>query len=255
MVERTTPRVADGGAYAPAIAETHSGLVFFVGDRAYKLKKAVDLGFLDFTSREQRLAACQREVALNRRLSPDVYLGVADVLDASGEPCEHLVVMRRMPANRRLSKLVVEGAPVEEAIDDLAEMIARFHATAEHGPEADRAAGRDALAGRWAANTNGLEPFAERFVDGSAIEAVDALARRYLAGREPLLAARVAAGRACDGHGDLLADDISSSMTVPACSTASSSTMRSDSAMGWPTWRSSPWTSNASVVRTSRSGS
>jgi aminoglycoside phosphotransferase family enzyme/predicted kinase len=137
-----------------------------------------------------------------------VYLGVADVLDASGEPCEHLGVMRRMPANRRLSKLVVEGAPVEEAIDDLAEMIARFHATAEHGPEADRAAGRDALAGRWAANTNGLEPFAERFVDGSAIEAVDALARRYLAGREPLLAARVAAGRACDGHGDLLADDI-----------------------------------------------
>ena len=137
-----------------------------------------------------------------------MYLGVADVLDASGEPCEHLVVMRRMPADRRLSTLVLEGAQVQEPLDDLAGMIARFHATAERSPEADRAAGRDALAGRWAANTSGLEPFAERFVDAAAIEAVDVLARRYLAGREPLLATRVAAGRARDGHGDLLADDI-----------------------------------------------
>src|SRR3546814_5096370 len=90
--------------------------------------------------------------------------------------------MRRMPADRRLSTLVLEGAPVEEALDDLAAMIARFHATAERSPEADRAAGRDALAGRWAANTAGLETFAGRFIDASAVEAVDELARRYLDG-------------------------------------------------------------------------
>src|SRR3546814_2724693 len=205
--ERMGP-VGPAGANVPAVAETHSGVFFFAGDRAYKLKKDVDLGFLDFSSREKRLAACRREVELNRRLSPDVYLGVADVLDAAGEPCEHVVVMRRMPADRRLSTLVLEGAPVEEALDDLAAMIARFHATAERSPEADRAAGRDALAGRWAANTAGLETFAGRFIDASAVEAVDELARRYLAGREPLFDARVAAGRARDGHGDLLADDI-----------------------------------------------
>jgi aminoglycoside phosphotransferase family enzyme/predicted kinase len=208
MVERMTPRGAAGGAYEPAFAETHSGLIFFAGDRAYKLKKDVDLGFLDFTSREKRLAACRREVALNRRLSPDVYLGVADIMDASGEPCEHLVVMRRMPADRRLSTLALGGAPVEEALDDLARLIARFHATALRSPEADGTAGRDALAGRWAANTAGLERFAGRFVDAGSIEAVDALAARYLTGRKPLLEARIAAGRARDGHGDLLADDI-----------------------------------------------
>src|SRR3546814_10333633 len=76
--ERMGP-VGAAGAYAPAVAETHSGVVFFAGDRAYKLKKDVDLGFLDFSSREKRLAACRREVELNRRLSPDVYPGVADV--------------------------------------------------------------------------------------------------------------------------------------------------------------------------------
>src|SRR6185295_4997985 len=64
------------------------------------------------------------------------------------------------------------------------------------------------LAGRWAANTTGLAPFVEQFVDAAMVEAVDGLARRYLAGREPLFEARIAAGRARDGHGDLLADDI-----------------------------------------------
>ena len=55
--------------------ETHSATVFFLGDHAYKVKKPVDLGFLNFQSREARQAACHREVALNRRLAPDVYDG------------------------------------------------------------------------------------------------------------------------------------------------------------------------------------
>jgi aminoglycoside phosphotransferase family enzyme/predicted kinase len=206
-VERFTP-VGTEGAYVPEVAETHSGLVFFAGDRAFKLKKAVDLGFLDFSSPEKREAACRREVALNRRLAPDVYLGVADVLGPSGEVCDHLVVMRRMPAERRLSTLVLGGAPVEGVLDDLARLVAAFHAGAAQSPAADRAASAEALAGRWAANTAGLEPFVGRFVDAADVEAVDRLARRYLAGRTPLFDGRIAAGRARDGHGDLLADDI-----------------------------------------------
>jgi uncharacterized protein len=83
-----------------AVAETHSAVVFFVGDRAFKLKKPVSLGFLDFTSRQARAEACQREIELNRRFAPDVYLGMAEVRDPSGQACDHLVVMRRMPAAR-----------------------------------------------------------------------------------------------------------------------------------------------------------
>lgn len=95
--------------WADAI-ETHTSALFFAGDLAFKLKKPVSLGFLDYSTLEQRKAACQAEVELNRRLAPDVYLGVDDVIDAGGEVCEHLVVMRRMPASRRLSTLV-ERAP------------------------------------------------------------------------------------------------------------------------------------------------
>jgi len=72
-----------------AVIETHAAIVFFVGDRAYKLKKPVDLGFLDFRRRVDREAVCHREVELNRRLAPDVYLGVADIQGPDGEPCDH----------------------------------------------------------------------------------------------------------------------------------------------------------------------
>jgi hypothetical protein len=193
-----------------AVAETHSAVVMFVGDLAYKLKKPVDLGFLDFRTRERREAVCHREVELNRRLAPDVYLGVADVVGPDGRPCDHLVVMRRMPDDRRLSALVRQAGPGDRALDDhlwhLAHLLAAFHAGADRSDAADRAASRDALAARWATNTADL--VTRDCVPRAQVEDVDRRAQEYLRGRRPLLARRIAEGRACDGHGDLLADDI-----------------------------------------------
>lgn len=189
---------------AAAVAETHSAVVFFFGDRAYKVKKPVDLGFLDFRTREARHDICHREVTLNRRLAPDVYLGVADVQCPDGQLCDHLVVMRRMPPERRLSTLVTAGESVDDHLWRLAHLIAAFHAQAERSPAANEAAGIDALARRWADNTTTLH----RYIDDDLIEHVHGLAMRYLAGRRPLFERRIADGRACDGHGDLLADDI-----------------------------------------------
>src|SRR5688572_24921960 len=101
------------------VAETHSAVVFFFGDRAFKVKKPVDLEFLDFRSRAAREAVCHREVDLNRRLAPDVYLGVSDVLDPDGAVCDHLVVMRRMPADRRLSQLAAAGLDLGREIQQI----------------------------------------------------------------------------------------------------------------------------------------
>lgn len=190
------------------VAETHSAVVLFVGERAYKVKKPVDLGFLDFRSRAARRAVCHREVELNRRLAPDVYLGVADVLDPAGEPCEHVVVMRRMPADRRLAALVAAGDDVNHHLWRLAHLLAAFHAGAERSPQADEAAGADATARRWARNTAEMAPFVGRYLDEPDVVLVQRLAERYIDGRRPLFDRRVADGRACDGHGDLLADDV-----------------------------------------------
>lgn len=204
----TVPSAPGGPLWAPALVETHASIVVFVGDRAYKLKKPLDLGFLDFTTPEARRAACHRETELNRRLAPDVYLGVADIVGADGTVCDHLVVMRRMPADRRLSTLVLADVPVDDHLRRVAHQLAALHARGERSAAANEAASVSATRARWRSNTNEMlamepAPFAQDLV-----EATQALADRYLDGRSQLFEQRIRAGRAVDGHGDLLCDDI-----------------------------------------------
>ncbi len=193
---------------AADVVETHAGVVFFVGDRAYKLKKPVNLGFLDFSTRDRRERACHREVELNRRFSPDVYFGVADVTLSSGEPCDHLVVMRRMPSERRLSKLVEAHEPVSDALRAIARLLARAHAAARRGDQISAEGTRDALRGRWADSFDQVRPFHGRAISSSDAVEIERLALRFLDGRERLFTARIHEGRIIDGHGDLMADDI-----------------------------------------------
>jgi uncharacterized protein len=193
--------------YAQA-AETHSAVVFFAGDRAYKLKKPVNLGFLDFSTPQARAAACAREVELNRRYAPDVYLGVAEVRGPDGEVCDHLVVMRRMPASRRLSALVEARAPVTGPLRQVARILAAQHASAPRGPLIDEQGSRDALRRRWADNIEQARLAADHLLDPGAIAETERLAGRFLAGCGPLFDARISGGHIVDGHGDLLADDI-----------------------------------------------
>ena len=151
------------------VAETHAAVVFFAGDRACKLKKPVNLGFLDFSTPQARAVACARETELNLRFAPDVYLGVAEIRGPDGQVCDHLVVMRRMPAARRLSTLVRSRAPVAGPLRQVARILAAQHAMAARGPQVAEQGSRDALHGRWADN---IEP--------------DAAIQELLAPRQPL---------------------------------------------------------------------
>ncbi|GGL07692.1 hypothetical protein Sme01_67360 [Sphaerisporangium melleum] len=195
------------GAWAE-VTETHTGVVVLLGERAYKLKKPVRFGFLDFTGREARRAACLEEVELNRRLAPDVYEGVADVIGPDGRPCEHLVVMRRMPPERRLAALIRSGAAVEEHLRSVARMVAGLHARARRGPRIDREGDGPALRGRWAASFAQVRELPGEIVEAARVAEAERLALRFVDGREPLLRARIGQGRVVDGHGDLLAEDI-----------------------------------------------
>ncbi|WP_410622911.1 AAA family ATPase [Amycolatopsis sp. cmx-8-4] len=190
------------------VHETHIGVVFLVGDLAYKLKKPVDLGFLDFSARETRERVCHREVELNRRLAPDVYLGVSDVTGPDGSVCDHLIVMRRMPEDRRLSTLVRQDAPLAAPIRQLARQLAAFHAQADRGPEIDADETRDAVRARWRDSFEQVRPFHGTVLDAATAIEIEALAEEFLAGREALFDRRIAGGHVVDGHGDLLADDI-----------------------------------------------
>jgi uncharacterized protein len=190
------------------VSETHSAVVFFAGDRAYKLKKPVRLGFLDFSTVEARALACARETELNRRFAPDVYLGVAEVRDAAGQVCDHLVIMRRMPASRRLSSLIQAGVDAGPALREIARLLGAQHAAAERSARISEQGSRDATRRRWRDNIEQLRAVSGDLIDAAEIDEAAALADRFLAGRAALFDARMRAGRVIDGHGDLLAGDI-----------------------------------------------
>ncbi|MEU8575210.1 AAA family ATPase [Streptomyces asoensis] len=190
------------------VCETHTAIVFFAGGRAYKVKKPVDLGFLDYTTTAARREACEREVALNRRFAPDVYLGVGEFRAPDAERAEPLVVMRRMPADRRLAQLVREGAVVDDVLRTVARHLAAWHAQAPRGPEVDAQGTRDALASRWEAGFAQVREITGCGPLPDGLPETEELVRRYLGGRERLFTARIEQGRVVDGHGDLLAEDV-----------------------------------------------
>jgi uncharacterized protein len=192
----------------PELAETHVSVLVFVGDRAYKLKKPIRTAFLDYSTREAREAVCHQEVTLNRRLAPDVYFGVIDLVGDDGRKLDHLVAMRRMPSDRRLSTLVQQGHAGETAIGSIARTMASFHATARRGPDIDRAAEPTAVRGLWTHNFGEMTRFAGSLLDPDLLGVVEGMALSYLDGRDRLFHERIDRGRIVDGHGDLLAADI-----------------------------------------------
>ncbi len=201
------------------LRETHSAVLAMVGSRVYKVKKPVRLPFLDFSTVEARWAAVAREVALNRRLAPDVYLGVGEWRDPDADPDrpgEPVVVMRRMPDDRRLATLVSGGDSgaaadpdeLRSAIRAIARTVAVFHSRAERSPAIDVAGDPETVAAKFTTDVAETRAIASGVLDTDLLDDIETLGRTYLRGRVPLLEQRVRDGLVCDGHGDLLADDI-----------------------------------------------
>lgn len=190
------------------VAETHISVLVFIGDRVWKLRKPVQFSFLDFSSPALRRRACEREVALNRRFAPDVYLGVGEVLGEDGRP-EPFTIMRRMPPERRLSELVIQGsAEVGGLVSEVARLLADVHEVAPRGPRIDQAVTAESLRRVWDEGTAELERFGGEVFDAALLDRVTERYRAFLASRDELFEQRRAAGAVCEGHGDLQAEDI-----------------------------------------------
>lgn len=184
--------------------------VFLAGELVYKMKKPVRLDFVDFSTLEARRHNCERELALNQRLAPGVYLDVVPLmrradgelaLGGDGVPVEWLVVMRRLDERRLLDRAVAAGAVTESDIDRLCDQLAAFY---RETPRVDIAPNE--LVAWW----RELVALSER----SLTDPRFGLARADVAGplqalhdfldRDAgLLAARAVGGRIVDGHGDL----------------------------------------------------
>ncbi len=188
------------------VSETHISKLFFVGETVYKANKALDLGFLDHTTLEARRHACEREVTVNRRFAPDVYHGVATLLGPDGAPCEYLVVMRRMPDDRRLTALLAEPEG-PDCVREVARAVAAIHAVAPASAGISAQGSVEAVRRNWLDNFDQMRALGDILPETTLDRAGDA-ALRYLEGRQELFEHRRHAGRIRDGHGDLLADDI-----------------------------------------------
>ncbi|WP_101949612.1 AAA family ATPase [Mycobacterium sp. 3519A] len=207
-VSASDQAVATAGGLDAQVRETHTGLVFLVGDKVYKAKKAVVTDFLDFSTSAAREHACAKEVALNRRLAPDSYLGIAHFHGLGDEAAEPVVVMRRYPDDARLATLVTNGQPVHHHLCVIAEMLARFHEHATRGPAVNAEGTARAVSARWQQNLVELQRHAADIVPAEQVSEVARLATQFVSGRVSLFEHRIADRRVVDGHADLLADDV-----------------------------------------------
>ena len=200
--------------YGPGVAkvdriDTHISAIFLAGDRVFKLKRAVTLPFLDFSTLGQRRAACQAEVALNRRTAPNLYRGLATisrlndgrlVLGDGGEVVEWLVVMNRFDQDTLFDRLAAAGRLTRDHMLDLAEAIAAFHSQAEPCPQHG---GRAGLAWTIANNLESQRPYAPDVFDAGQLDELAARSGAELDAVADLLEQRRHDGfvRLC--HGDL----------------------------------------------------
>jgi len=199
------------------LVQTHISSVLLAGEFVYKFKKPVNFGFLDFSDLEKRRFCCEQELVLNRRLCPDIYLGMVTVtreqdgryvLDGSGEVVEYGVKMARMPEDRMMQHLITRGELGIEHIEALVGMLADFYSSAEGGAEIAKFGTADAVA------VNVLENFEQTkaFVGEGALtqeqfDTISGYARSVLA-REALFQRRIDGGYIRDCHGDLYSANI-----------------------------------------------
>lgn len=214
-------RLGSAGSYphstaALEIRQTHISVLALVGPFVYKVKKPVDLGFLDFTTLEKRLHYCREEVRLNRRLAPDVYLGVvpltasADELavDGEGTPLEYAVKMLRLPEEATLLRHLERGELSAGVMEALGRRVAAFHRAAKSGPDIDRCGRWEVVAGNARENLTQSRSHVCTCLSVAVFARLEEALRRRLEAHRPLIERRAAAHVPRDTHGDLHLDHV-----------------------------------------------
>ncbi len=213
---RLVAALADAAAHRDGerratLIETHISYVLLTGRHAYKIKKAVALGFLDFSTLDARRRCCDDELRLNRRLAPQLYLDVVPITGSideprfggDGEPIEYVVRMREFAQDALMSRALERGAVSAADIDALAAVVAQFHervgVAAPDGPYGAPAHILDYALQNFAQ----LAAIPDAAPERDALDALGAWTRREFAAREAAFDARRRDGFVRECHGDL----------------------------------------------------
>jgi hypothetical protein len=205
------------------LIQTHISYIFVAGDYVYKVKKDVDFGFLDFTTLEKRKHYCEEELRLNRRLAPDIYLDVIPIYEdghgtlhfKEGDTIvDYAVVMKKIPEERMLNRLLEKGMVGLSVMSDVAGKIAEFHRKAATGGEIDRIGGFETVRHNHEENFQQTEDYRGITISENRYDFIKSYACNFLKRNRSLFEKRVAEHRIRDCHGDLhlqhicIADDI-----------------------------------------------
>ncbi len=191
------------------VIHTHGSIVFLVGDAVYKLKRAVDLGFLDYSTLDRRGAMCRAEVALNRRLAPDIYVGVVPItargdgveIGGDGPVLEWAVHMKRLPDDASWAAMVERGDLGVRHAQVVATRLAQFHREARRSPEIAAWGAFEPMAAACRDNIAALR--SSPTVVAELVARLDDATEHALQDCRGLIERRAAAGVPCEFHGDL----------------------------------------------------
>ncbi|MDD5337963.1 MAG: phosphotransferase [Dehalococcoidales bacterium] len=190
------------------LVQTQISYILLAGEYVYKIKKPVDMGFLDYSTLEKRLNLCRKEVELNRRLCPDTYLGVVPigkgfVLGGKGEAIEYAVKMRRLPQDKMMDILIKQNKVTPAMVEKVAEILVEFHQKATTSEEIARVGGIDAVIKNTSENFEQTEKYFGAIIEPETYQRLKDYTEGFIETNRALFLKRMAEGRVRDCHGDL----------------------------------------------------
>ena len=198
------------------LVQTQMSFVFLADKYVYKVKKPVNLGYLDYTTLDKRHFYCQREVELNRRLCPEVYLGVVPItkgkgsflMGGQGEVIEYAVKMRRLPQEAMMDVLLASNQVSPEMVTRVAQRLAKFHQEAETNASISAFGELKAINKNTEENFTQTEKYIGKTISQEEYQRIREYTDSVIEGNASLFHRRIADGRIRDCHGDLHAAHI-----------------------------------------------
>ncbi|MGD6806504.1 MAG: phosphotransferase [Candidatus Bathyarchaeia archaeon] len=197
------------------LIQTHISFVFITQNYVYKVKKPVNFGFLDFSTLEKRHIYCQKELELNRRLCPEIYLQVVPITQAQtlkiggeGETVEYALKMKRLPQNRIMTQLLQEGKIDKKVIDDLAKIVAKFHLEAQTNTEISEFGGLGIVKTNWDENFAQTTKYIGQTVTKVDYDFMQSKINEFMSQNKALFQSRINGKHIRDCHGDLHSGNI-----------------------------------------------
>jgi aminoglycoside phosphotransferase family enzyme len=197
------------------LVQTHISFVFLTRNFVYKVKKALNLGFLDFTTLEKRRFFCEKELELNRRLCKDMYLKVVPInksdaikIKGEGETVEYAVKMKRIPQEKMMSKLLEKNKVDDRLVDRIAKIIAEFHSKAETNRRISKFGSLAIIETNWKENFEQTEEFVGKTISTEEFKLIHERVEDFMKRKVSLFEKRMAEGRVRDCHGDIHSGNI-----------------------------------------------